>query len=128
MTDLRNYASMQKRKEKMIEVCKHDWVGDSDCVYCRNEELTAENDELTEKAGNLEDDLAELRTHYCEVVSEREQVKEEMHDQIAKRDIRIKELESGINQLSCGYEHRDRFCAQCGWKPPTTVTIQTTQN
>lgn len=53
---------------------------------------------------------------------------EEMHDQIVKRDTRIKELESGINQLSCNYEHTDRVCTQCGWLPPITVTIQTTQN
>ena len=25
----------------MIELCKHDWVGDDDCAYCKIEELEA---------------------------------------------------------------------------------------
>ena len=26
----------------MTGICKHDWVGDDNCAYCRNEELEAE--------------------------------------------------------------------------------------
>ena len=48
--------------------------------------------------------------------------------QLAEAQERIKELESGINQLSCGYMHGERVCTKCGWEPPITVTIQTTQN
>ena len=33
---------LETLRESGRPLCKHDWVGDDDCVYCRNEELEAD--------------------------------------------------------------------------------------
>ena len=33
---------LKELREPGRPLCKHDWVGDDDCVYCRNEELEDE--------------------------------------------------------------------------------------
>jgi len=33
---------LETLRESGRPLCKHDWVGDDDCVYCRNEELESQ--------------------------------------------------------------------------------------
>ena len=35
---------MELREPGADSLCKHDWVGDDDCVYCRNEKLERQID------------------------------------------------------------------------------------
>ena len=43
-------------------LCKHDWVGDDDCVYCRNEELESQLAEKDAEIQRLKDALSILQT------------------------------------------------------------------
>ena len=42
---------LKELREPGRPLCKHDWVGDDDCVYCRNEELESQ---LAEKDAEIE--------------------------------------------------------------------------
>ena len=61
------------------QLCKHDWVGDDDCVYCRNEEL--------------ESRLAKLREYLdtCEAAYERD---------MAEKDAEIDRLREGVKAIA----------------------------
>jgi len=60
-----------------VTLCKHDWVGDDNCVYCRNEELEQQLASMKDAAAAFLNDLEErtstmahhpdeaIRDHYC---------------------------------------------------------------
>jgi len=68
---------LRELREPGRPLCKHDWVGDDDCVYCRNEQLEAELalwDGREEVLCNLIDErdaeIGRLRTKYEELIDE----------------------------------------------------------
>ena len=52
-------------------ICKHDWVGDDDCVYCRNEELESQLAEKDEEIRQLKRWKDGLKTIYEDLIDEK---------------------------------------------------------
>jgi len=51
---------LNELREPGRPLCKHDWVGDDDCVYCRNEELEDEIMKTKGMSSLNEDDVRRI--------------------------------------------------------------------
>ena len=58
-------------------MCKHDWVGDDDCVYCRNEEL---EEQIAEARNEIDDRIVEWKTAHRGLKKENDSLKQKLKE------------------------------------------------
>ena len=87
---------LETLRESGRPLCKHDWVGDDDCVYCRNEEL--ENQLMTDMMKKLELDELNEKIKKLERQIDVEQMEQAEH--LAQKDAEISKLKADI-QCMC---------------------------
>ena len=102
----------------MTELCKHDWVGDDECAYCRINEMNAVFDAVLEEHRSstlrLQQRIAELKQirdnamrNVGNFMIENASLKEQIADTIAKSELRSQQqFNAGMERAAEMLMHR----------------------
>ena len=83
---------MELREPSTDTLCAHDWVGDDDCVYCRNEELEAEIAKLTDSLSRVNAWLDNCTDRYDKLESDTDAEIDLLKKQIESLAIRLNRM------------------------------------
>ena len=93
---------MELREPGSDSLCKHDWVGDDECAYCRIDELERQLAEKDEYHEAYKEEYLDTLKELCELCTEKDA-----------------EIEHLNRQLSCTYTHpfpgEGYTCGKCGF-------------